>query len=424
MFDDMRIGIFDNLANNAYSLVRIFRRKGYEADLLLDSSDTFPMSQPVWEDCDFTISTDLLKKKRLTKQYWGEKSLELGWEKPEWIKEVRRKGRRRILLGVLLHPFKHLHSLAKLGRYGSLFTFSSEPIKEAMRGYDVIIAFGLGPIYAFSANVPFIHYPYGGDLTLIPFQKNCIGSLQREALEKVKYIIVGDPGYLEYLKRLGIESKAEFIPFMIDTDRYKPISKNQALLVLESDLHHKVRNRFVFFVPSRQDFYWKGSDKILMAFAKLVQKREDVFIILSGWGDDLEKSKEMVDQLKLKDHTFFLPYILSKKKLIAYYGLTDAVIDQFTLGAYGTSSMEAMACGKPVIIDFDIGRYAPYFKELPPVLMAKSVEEIYLQMLILSENKNNICEQIGQKLREWVTEFHGIKNNFERLVKLCQQCLS
>jgi len=86
--------------------------------------------------------------------------------------------------------------------------------------------------------------------------------------------------------------------------------------------------------------------------------------------------------------------------------------------------MEAMACGKAVIIDFDIARYAPYFKELPPVLIAKSVEEIYLQMKKLSENKNDTCEQVGQKSREWIMEFHSIKNNFDKVIELCQGCLS
>jgi glycosyltransferase involved in cell wall biosynthesis len=292
-----------------------------------------------------------------------------------------------------------------------------------MEEYDVVIPFGLGPVYAFFACVPFIHYPYGGDLTLVPFNNNSIGSLQRSSLRYAQYVIVGDPGYLEYLNKLNIESKAVFLPFMIDADIYRPIPKNEAMKALEPGLFERIQNKFTFFVPSRQDFYWKGSDKILVAFSKLVQQRSDVFMILSGWGNDLERSKKMVNQLNLVRHTLFLPYIMSKKRLIIFYSLVDAVIDQFNLGAYGTSTMEAMACGKPVIIDFDMDRYAPYFKELPPVVRARSTEEIYSQMQRLSEDKSDICEHIGRRSREWIMEFHGIKNNFDKLIKLCQKCV-
>jgi glycosyltransferase involved in cell wall biosynthesis len=293
-----------------------------------------------------------------------------------------------------------------------------------MREYDVIIGFGLGPIFAFSIEIPFIHYPYGADLTVFPFEKSHIASFQRTALRHAKYVIVGDPDYFDYLKKLGIEARGEFIPYMIDTDVYEPLPRNQAMGSLEPDLRDRVHNRFVFFVPSRQDFYWKGSDKMLMAFARLVQKRGDVFMILSGWGNDLDKSKEMIDRLDLRRHTFFLPHVLSKKKLRSFYGVADVVIDQFNVGGYGTSTMEAMACGKPVIIDLQMGRYAPYLKEIPPVVRAKSDEEIYSAMLKLSGNKRDICRQIGKKSREWIMEFHGTKNNLEKMIGLCQQSVT
>jgi len=419
----MKIAVFDNLANNAYSLTKIFRKYGYEADLLLDISDTYPMSQPIWDDCDFIISTDLLEDGKLTHVYWRGKCVGLKWERPRWIKETIRTAKIKSLFKLLRHTHDHLHLIKTAIEHRSLFPCSYEQITDAMKEYDVIIAFGLGPIYAFSADVPFIHYPYGGDLTLIPFQTNAIGSLQKGAVRHAKYIIVGDPGYLVYLKKLEIESKAVFLPFMIDPDVYKPIPKNGAADALGPDLIDRIQNKFTFFVPSRQDFCWKGSDKILIAFSKLIQQRSDIFMILSGWGKDLEKSKKMVDQLNLVDHTLFLPYIMSKKKLINFYSLVDVVIDQFNLGAYGTSTMEAMACGKPVIMNCDISRYAPYFKELPPILTARSVDEIYSQMLKVSENEYDICGQTGKKSREWIMEYHGTKNNFDKLMKLCQECL-
>ena len=419
----MKIAFFDNLANNAYGITKIFRKQGYYADLLLDASDTFPMSQPIWEDCDFTIDTDLLRNKTLTRKYWGEKSFELHWERPPWIKETMRMGRNAILLELLRHPYMHYRSIKTVIEHRSLFPCSFEVIKNIMKSYDVVTAFGLGPIYAHSAGVPFMHYPYGGDLTIVPFQKSSVGLLQRKALEQAKCIIVGDPYFFDFLKELGIESKAKFLPFMIDGDIYKQISRNEAMNNLESDIINRIHNKFIFFVPSRQDFHWKGSDKIIIALSRLLKKRRDVFMILSGWGNDLEQSKQIVNQLNLEQHIVFLPYIMSKKRLITFYNLADVVMDQFNLGGYGTSTMEALACGKPVIMKLETSRYSPYFRELPPVLKAESAEEIYSQMLKLSENKSGICEEIGRQSREWITEFHGVRNNFAKMIKLCEECL-
>lgn len=419
----MKIGFFDNLANNAYRMTKIFRKQGYDAELLLDGSDTFPMSQPIWEDCDLIIHTDLMRNAILNHQYWEKKIFELGWERPPWIKETHWKRRRQIPLELLRHPRKGYYLIKTIIQQRSLFIFLFGEIENAMKSYDVVIAFGLGPIYANSAGIPFMHYPYGGDLSIVPFQGNIVGLLQRKALEKAKYILIGDPTFYEFVNKLGIESKAVFVPLIIDPDIYRPVPKNGAINTLEPDLFYRIQNRFVFFVPSRQDFYWKGSDKILFAFSKLVRKRSDVFMILSGWGNDLQKSKKMISELNLSDHIFFLPYIMSKKRLIKFYSFVDVVMDQFNLGAYGTATMEAMACGKPVIMDLDFDRYAPYFKELPPVLRAKSVDDIFSQMESLAENKGDIYGQIGRRSREWIMEYHGIKDNFHKLIKLCQECM-
>jgi glycosyltransferase involved in cell wall biosynthesis len=417
----MKIAFFDNLANNAYGLAKIFRKQGYEADLIVDTSDTFPMSQPLWEDCDLTLDADRLTGRRLTRRYWAEKAQELDWKKPSWIRETSRKGKKEALRGFIAHPYRHRGSIWTALKNRSLFLCSLDSIRATMREYDVIVGSGLGPIYAYAAHTPFIHYPYGGDLTIVPFQTNDIAALQKTALTHATYVIVGDPGYFDYLRRLGIDSKGEFLPFMIDTDIYKPLRKNDALDSLDADLGSRIQNRFVFFVPSRQDFYWKSSDKILMAFAKLLEKKKDVCMILSGWGKDLGKAKEMVDRLNMKEYIYFLPYVLSKKRLRSFYSLADAVIDQFSLGAYGTSTMEAMACGRPVIMDFDMARYAPYFKKLPPVLTAKSVEEIHKNMLKLSDNERDLCEQIGKKSREWIMEFHGTQRNLDKIIRLCEE---
>jgi len=318
---------------------------------------------------------------------------------------------------------KNKESLKNILKSRSLFPWSVQPIVEAMRQYNLIVAFGLGPVYASFADVPFVHYPYGGDLTLLPFQNDTIGALQRDALVKARSVIIGDPGYLDYLERLGIVSKAIFMPLMVDTDVYKPMATGECLALLDERLQEKIKNRVTFFAPSRIDFQWKGTDKALLAFYKLVEGRKDVLMILSAWGNDYRKAREMIEALNLGEYTYFLPNVLSKKRLILFHSIADVVVDQFNLGAYGTCTMEALACGKPVIVDIDKARYGPYLKKLPPVLYAKSEEEILEAMLEIAINKDNIREKMGRAAREWVTEIHGVESNFDKLRRVCEESL-
>src|SRR3970040_51837 len=115
----MKIGFFDNLSNNAYRLSKIFRHMGYKADLLMDGSDTFPMSQPVWEDCDFGMAADLVEN-GVDREYWERKNVELGWKRPSWVKETNCRSQKTMLLELLSRPMKNKESLKNILKSRSL----------------------------------------------------------------------------------------------------------------------------------------------------------------------------------------------------------------------------------------------------------------------------------------------------------------
>jgi glycosyltransferase involved in cell wall biosynthesis len=169
-------------------------------------------------------------------------------------------------------------------------------------------------------------------------------------------------------------------------------------------------------MPSRLDFEVKGSDKALRAFARLVKTRQDVFLVMMGWGVDLGKAKKMIALLGISDHIYFHPYVVSKPRLVRLVNAVDIILDQFgSTGAYGTTTIETMSCGKPLIINIDWQKMQQFFDSKPPVMYANTEDEILEAMLILCNSESR--EDVGKKEREWVISNHSAEKNLSEVIE-------
>jgi len=170
---------------------------------------------------------------------------------------------------------------------------------------------------------------------------------------------------------------------------------------------------FLLFSPSRQ--IWekhigKGNDKMIQAFAKFLKLFPHSRWVLSEWGPDIDKSKNLIKSFKIYDNITWIKPV-PKNQLIEYYNASDVVLDQAELGVFGTSSPEAMACGKPLITSW-AGKdgtnkedFITCFKEAPPALHGWYIDEIYSNLIKLAKDKEYRLE-LGKKSREWVIKTH------------------
>jgi len=51
----VKIGLYGGMANNMYVLSHALNHAGYPVCFIRDRNDKFAFSQPVWEDCSFTL---------------------------------------------------------------------------------------------------------------------------------------------------------------------------------------------------------------------------------------------------------------------------------------------------------------------------------------------------------------------------------
>ena len=143
----------------------------------------------------------------------------------------------------------------------------------------------------------------------------------------------------DIVSKLKVSSKKiRKITYGVDTNFFKPLEVSAA------DKARKHGKRVVFTVGGFSPR--KGTDKLMVAFAKVVKEQPDVELWICGkWnffdGNVLAKQLGIENQVKVLGH---IPDAL----LPLYYNLADLVVLPYRVG-FSLPVLEAMACGKAVI---------------------------------------------------------------------------
>jgi glycosyltransferase involved in cell wall biosynthesis len=433
----LRIGIYDNLANNAYIQARVLGRlPSVEVELVLNPFDNYVMSDPRWEELDVELPRDGLADATLPD---GEMP---GWirSEPSPIREAREGGYIRRYGADLRAASAAWPSWRTAGRRagwrGARKALEHWWVVRTLTAYDCVIAYGAGPAWAALARVPFIAQTWGGDITILPFydlggweghetiplarpyrEQYAASRLQRMGYDHAARIVLTDPRFLPYAQRLGHDHKCVHIGFVVDVDRYAPGPESKLRAELLGG-----RDGLIVFVPSRQDWYWKGSDRLLRGYAAALGGREDVVLVCTGWGADLDRSTKLIAALGIGDRVRMLPHVLSKGRLRRYYRASDIVADQFTVGSYGAAALEAMSCGCPLLINLDRSRFAGRFSSFPEVVNVAEPEEIAASLRRLVDDAPYRAA-VGARARDWVVKNHG-PGLAEQVLDLCRAAIS
>ena len=420
----MKIGIYGGIANNMYVFAKAFNACGVDICYIRDRSDRFPFSQPIWEDLELSLNYEEVSQ--AVNWSWGDWSAiesKLGWEQPDWVFDPLKTSL----------DFTPKYKFDDCSFYDQLLLWrylSSSPYRvsvlQKMRECNVLLVCGVeGSILARLSGRPYIIWPYGADLL------HAAGLLRSPIYKPIKYIshsfihrqltkafqsaicignhepsgITSDYyGAETYIQRLNVV----FMPIPIPVRVRHPVARRK------SDMFNLLKEQGVVipqdavvgFVPSRIDYEWKGQDKLLQAIDELqVQLRSaKVRFVFSGWGTDFYNARNFARDNKIDDLTIFLDVALSKPLLFKYYLAADFVVDQFNVGMYGTSALEAMASGGPLMIWLNENYERSWGK--PPVINVHTVDEIFTALKNIIEGKINL-DVMGNELQAWMGRIHG-----------------
>jgi glycosyltransferase involved in cell wall biosynthesis len=175
---------------------------------------------------------------------------------------------------------------------------------------------------------PLIGHAHGSDLRY-SLKHFVWGKIVRHNLKHCNKILVSTPDILGFARKFNEE--AEYLPNPVDTKLFFPkplqLHKEKLKVLIASDSNWEV----------------KGTDIAVKALSK-IQKEVNVSIIC--YGKDFARTVALASSLGLRLNV--LPKVLHER-MREYYWRADVVIDRFKLGSLGMISLEAIACGRPVI---------------------------------------------------------------------------
>ena len=369
----MRILILGNMANDGYAVAKELRKMNHEVDLAVNISD-FGMALPEWEDANVAAGTDPYCMD-------GNAAMKT-WTPPSWIRYfdfMNRVPRKKYMVGKIKSRINLL---------------------RMMREYDIVETHVPFAIYSQFSGTPYVVYDAGW-LRYFPYGNNIRDKLARRGYSKARSIIMTNPDTFEIsdnLKYLNQE-KIFFSPFAIDPEKYKPKDAQE--------LRAKYANEdeILLFSPARQIWDEKGNDKMIRAFARFANEIPKSKFIMVAWSIDEKNSKNLVHSLGIQDKIIWITPV-PKNMLIQYYNAADIVLDQFVLGSWGTSTPEAMACEKPVLMFYKKNYIMRAFGEEPPILNSFNENEIYSNLVKIARNRE-FANELGKRSREWIIRTHS-----------------
>jgi hypothetical protein len=126
---------------------------------------------------------------------------------------------------------------------------------------------------------------------------------------------------------------------------------------------------------------------------------------------------------KLQNEGYMVEFLFFDKvpnrHLKYYQAQADIVVDQLRTGWHGSTAMECMAIGKPVItyIRPCVKQHIPH--EAPPLIEA-TIDSIYDVLKSLLDNKQSL-ETIGERAREFAVKYHHYTRVAKQLSKVYQR---
>ena len=382
----MRVCLLGNLVGYAYTITKFLRARGVEADLLLSRHES-GIEAPQWEDRDLV-------------------------ENPTWIRSWDR------VKGV-----EWLAPADGTRKYGPHMMFTSLNLVRMLRQYDAILSFATLSMYSSLSGRPYIACANGSDLRELAQENSLKGRFMRRAYSKADRVVLWNIDHVGVAQRTGL-TQARFVPFALDSSQFAPGRSD-----FEAEVRRASGDAVVFFHPSHLDWSYKGTDRsstkgndrFIRAFGRFVREGNKGYLVMLDRGIDRELSKRLIADLGISAHVKVLPE-LDRTDLIQWYRAADVVADQFDIGSFGTTALEAMACGKPVLIHIDAVSAREAYGDAPPVLNAKTEDEIYEQMLSVRDRGRR--EELGAAAREFVLHHHDWRKVTDTLAQglreICQ----
>jgi glycosyltransferase involved in cell wall biosynthesis len=234
---------------------------------------------------------------------------------------------------------------------------------------------------------PLIGHAHGSDLRSV-LHHPIWSRIVRHNLKECDKVIVSTPDILDIARKY--RNDVEYLPNPVDTELFYP----------KPPLKNDKKKRVLI----ASDFNWnvKGTDMAIKALAEI---KEEVNVSVIAHGVDLHKTLAFASSLGLK--LTILPRVIHKR-LNKYYWNADVVIDRFKMGSLGVVSLEAIACGRPLIahVSSNFSEYEDF-----PLKDVNTVDAIV-------ETVKDASQDLWSVEYKYLTKHHDTSKLVQRLIDI------
>lgn len=291
------------------------------------------------------------------------------------------------------------------------------PLNRLFAHYDVIHAYGTEPRWPMLTEFhPYVAFEHA-TIRHLPFQDSMLGRLTALGYHMADEVIITNCDSNTDAEKLKV-AKYGFVPHPVNERWISDCSGRE----IREHLCRELDADFILFNPSRQHWWphremdklpaeidpaWlKGNDILIEALARFIREvNPKAAAVLVDWGQKVDDTKGLAKDLGIADR---IEWIAPQPcaPMLRYIDACDILVDQFIVGAFGSTMPKAMQIGKPAMCHVDPKLHEWCLPEMPPILNAKTVDEVFDALVWAYQNPNEL-EDLGLRGQEWYNKYHS-----------------
>jgi phosphatidylinositol alpha-1,6-mannosyltransferase len=198
----------------------------------------------------------------------------------------------------------------------------------------------------------------------------------------------------------------------VHTERFGPGDKSPELV-----RRYRLEGRTVIMTLGRLVSHerFKGFDEVLALIPELAKEIPSIAYVIGGDGDDRTRLQDEAWRLGIEDRVVFTGFIPEREKA-DHYRLADAYVMASRGEGFGIVTLEAMACGVPVVASsIDGGREAVRNGELGILVDPRNPTQVKEGILAALRRPNGVVPP--------GLDFFSFENFTQRLYTIIEACV-